>query len=132
MNTADIRAMVTAGFPSSAGTGAISLASTADVAPGSSGTGTDYHSQAGGALTEAVTRPRRPRAVSPVAAQTIPTPPRHPTIRHTIFRMTLEPDLEAIAALDRAGAIFARRDKIELQLKDLARIRTPERAGLRP
>jgi len=127
MNTADIRAMVTAGVSSSAGTGAISLAPTADVAPGSSGTGTDHHTQAGGALTEAVTPPRRPRAISPVAAQTIPTPPRHPTIRHTIFRMTLEPDVEAIAALDRAGAIFARRDEIELQLEDLARIRTPER-----
>jgi hypothetical protein len=47
--------------------------------------------------------------------------------RHTIFRMSVQPDVAAIAALDRAGAIFARRDEIKLQLDDLARIRTPER-----
>ncbi|MFE3027662.1 Rv1355c family protein [Nocardia tengchongensis] len=47
--------------------------------------------------------------------------------RHKIFRLTAQSDSAAIAALDATGAIFTRRDEIELQLENLARIRTPER-----
>ena len=47
--------------------------------------------------------------------------------RHRIFRLTVQADLAAIEALDSLGAIFARRDEIELQLENLARVRTPDR-----
>lgn len=48
------------------------------------------------------------------------TPPR-------IFRLSDAADVAALAELEISGAIFSRLDQIELQLENLARVRTPER-----
>lgn len=51
----------------------------------------------------------------------------HTYTRPTIFRLSQGADVEALAELEQSGAIFSRRDQIELQLENLVRVRTPER-----
>lgn len=46
---------------------------------------------------------------------------------HAIFRLSNPSDAAALAQLERDGAILSRHDEIQLQLENLARIRTPER-----
>jgi tRNA A37 threonylcarbamoyladenosine dehydratase/nitroreductase len=48
------------------------------------------------------------------------TPPK-------IFRLSDGADVDALAELEKSGAIFSSRDQIQLQLENLARVRTPER-----
>lgn len=45
----------------------------------------------------------------------------------TILRLSLTADAQKLAELERSGAVFSRRDRIHLQLENLARVRTPER-----
>jgi nitroreductase/molybdopterin/thiamine biosynthesis adenylyltransferase len=45
----------------------------------------------------------------------------------TIFRLSRTKDVEALTELENSGAIFSRSDRIQLQLDNLARIRTPDR-----
>lgn len=45
----------------------------------------------------------------------------------TVFRLCRSEEVEALAELDRSGAVFSRHDRITLQLENLARVRTPER-----
>ncbi|WP_042433901.1 Rv1355c family protein [Streptacidiphilus anmyonensis] len=45
----------------------------------------------------------------------------------SLFRLSRAGDAAALAALERAGAVTRRLDQIELQLENLARVRTPER-----
>lgn len=59
---------------------------------------------------------------NPISSQSNATysPPR-------IFRLSHSADVAALAELEESGAILSRRDRIELQLENLARVRTPER-----
>lgn len=48
-------------------------------------------------------------------------------IPQTLFRLSRSADVAALTELEKRGAILSRRDRIELQLANLARVRTPAR-----